>query len=201
MSTIFIETMSKAISDYRYLLRRYLSQVERVTKLTQLNLRNPELYTNSITLYKTAWAIVEDIQLNLKNHSSGYYTYSGISHFANYLRDYLQHYEIEHGKVVHRAQKASRAIIDAIQLLSLPKEKLNELVAKKFALYSDLIASYGSDEQHELYRGSLDRQYEHNPEFFGQILHYFDQQIRQAKEKKQADFNATLENDETSVSR
>jgi hypothetical protein len=158
MSSLFSETVTKAISVYRQLLRRYLPQVQRVKKLAQLKLKNPTTYENDVSLYQTALAIVRDIEENMEIPEQGYYSYSGIATFCDYLKDYLSKYEIESGQVIHRAQKASRALIQAIQLAALPVHQLTEDIAKQFANCNEIIAMFGSDEQHRLHMGTLEKQ-------------------------------------------
>jgi hypothetical protein len=168
--SIFSETMTKAISDYRFLLRRYLKQVERMTKLQELNLRDSDIYESDLALYETGKAIIADIEKNMAMPNQGYYSYSGIQQFCEYLKEYLQNYHIENNRVVHRAQKASRALITAIQLTALPREKLDESVAKKLLDCNKAVAGFGSQEQCELQLQTLARQQANNPGFYTRII-------------------------------
>ncbi len=84
--SIFSETMIKAISDYRLLLRKHLHQVERMMKLQKLNLRSSDIYESDLMLYETGKVIVADIEMNMAMSSSGYYSYSGIQQFCIYLK-------------------------------------------------------------------------------------------------------------------
>lgn len=177
--SIFSETVSKAISDYRYLLRKFLPQAERMHKLAELNLKNPEIYNNDMSLYQVAWSIVNDIQKNINIPDQGYYSYSGIEHYCRYLKEYLDNYELENGMVIHRAQKASRAMIDVIQLILLPENRLSESIANKIKKHAKIVASYGSEEQQSVFRSSIDRQSEHNPTFFSPLLQHYDQLVQE----------------------
>ncbi|MCH9644048.1 MAG: hypothetical protein K0U29_01895 [Gammaproteobacteria bacterium] len=173
--SIFAETVSKAISDYRYLLRRYLPQADRMHKLDELNLKDPSIYDNDASLYDVAWSIVKDIEANVKIPSQGYYSYSGIEHYCTYLKEYLDNYEREGDAIIHKAQRASRALIDVIQLLMLPENRLSDSIAAKIKQYAETVAYYGSDEQKQVFRNSIDRQAEHNSEFFGPLLQGYDE--------------------------
>lgn len=168
--SIFSETMTKAISDYRLLLRKHLHQVERMMKLQKLNLRNSDIYESDLTLYETGKAIVADIEMNMAMSTSGYYSYSGVQQFCLYLKEYLSNYHIENDQVVHRAQKASRALIEAIQLAALPSEGLNESVAKQLVECNKAVANFGSQEQCELQLQMLARQQANNPGFYTRII-------------------------------
>ena len=112
--TIFSDTMKNSISIYRQMLRRYLQQAEHIIKLNQLNLKNPNLYENEVALYHTGYLIIADVKKNLGNANSTYYFYSGVRNFSKYLKEFLkeflENYEIENNRVVHRSQKASRAL-------------------------------------------------------------------------------------------
>lgn len=181
MSSIFIETVSKAISDYRQLLRRHLSQSERMTKLMELNLKQPD-YKNEVALYRTAQRIVQDIEMNMDCDPKSYYTYSGVGNFGRYLKEFISNYIIEGQHVVHRAQKASRALLDSIQLIGLPAERLTSDVLDSINKNSMTIAHFGSEEQCELYKENLERYYRERGSFFGPLLRYFEEQLRQAQQ-------------------
>lgn len=172
-TSIFAETIAKAISDYRQLLRRYLPQSVRVTKLSELKLKDPTLYDSDLTLFKVAHAIIADIEENMKVPDQGYYSYSGILMFCDYLKEYLDNYEIDGDQVVHRAQKASKALLQAIQLAMLPENRLNETIVQKFQQCNETIAQYGSKEQRQLHKNNLERQKSTNETFYASILENF----------------------------
>lgn len=185
MSSIFIETVSKAISDYRQLLRRHLPQSDRMTKLMELNLKQPD-YESEVALYRTGQRIVHDIETNLNAGPKSYYTYSGVGNFGRYLKDFLSNYIIETNHVVHRAQKASRALLDSIQLIGLPVDRLTPEILDTINKNSMTIAHYGSEEQCELYKENLERYYRERGSFFGPLLRYFEEQLRSASEVSEA---------------
>ncbi len=171
--SIFSETMTKAINDYRFLLRRYLTQVERMTKLQELKLRDAEIYNSDMSLYETGKAIVADIKENMVNITGAlnrYYSYSGIHQFCEYLEEYLSNYEIEGGQLVHRGQKASRALLKSIQLAAMPRETLNEKIANELVKCNKTIVECGSKEQWDLQLQTLTRQQASNPGFYVRIV-------------------------------
>lgn len=172
MSQIFIETVARAIGDYRFMLRRHLNQVDRRKKLAELNLKDPTLFDSAIKLYEIAWKIVEDIESNIDMPSS-YYAYSGIAEFGKFLKEYLSKYEIEEGRLVHSAQKASKMMIQAIQILSLPVEQLTSKVTERLNQCSEIVAKYGSDEQKNMYEGTLEQHLIMKRDFFAPIYDYF----------------------------
>lgn len=184
--TVFTQTMKKTISIYRGMLRKYLPQAERVNKLHELNLKNPQLYENEIALYHTGYAIIADIEKNLDKSTYGYYSYSGVRSFGEHLKSFLSNYEIEGKTVVHRSQKASRALIKAIQLLTLPKEKLTPNVADELAKCNEIIAKLGSEEQQELHKTTIQntirQQQDQNTSFYRTVLTNFQEQVQEVAE-------------------
>ena len=181
--SIFSETMKKTINIYRSMLRKYLPQAERVNKLNELNLKNPQLYENEVALFRTGWAIINDIERHLDKSTYGYYSYSGVGSFASYLKNFLENYELDGNRVIHRSQKASNALIEAIQLLGLPKEKLTTEIADKLSKCNKVLATCGSEEQQELHkntlRNAIRKQHEQNSSFYRSILSNFQQQLQE----------------------
>lgn len=182
--SIFSETMKKSISIYRQMLRKYLPQAERINKLQQLNLKNSQLYENDIALYHTGHAIVADIEKNLDHSAYGYYAYSGVGSFASHMKNFLENYVIDGTQVIHCSQKASRALVQAIQYLTLPREKLSDEIADKLVKCNTVIARFGSEEQRELHRTTLQntirRYQDQNTAFYRSVLNNFHQRIQEA---------------------
>lgn len=168
--SIFTETMTKAIADYRFLLRRYLAQSDRMAKLRELKLRDSDTYESDLSLYNTGMAIIADIEQNMADLKQGYYSYSGIQQFSQYMKEYLNNYYIEKGQVEHRAQKASRALMTAIQMAGLSRERLDETIAKKLLECNTVIVNFGSQEQCDLQLQTLTRQQTNNPGFYTRII-------------------------------
>lgn len=176
--SIFSETVLKAISEYRKLLRRYLSQADRVNKLMQLRLKDVSINRDDYSLYQVARNIVRDIEENLSIEQKSYYSYSGVMQFATYLKEFLNGYIVEGRQVIHRARKASNAIIQAIQLLAQSEHKLTDTVAEKIFKCHDLIVTYGDSEQFEMYRENLCNQQSRHPLFFARVMKDFDDRLR-----------------------
>lgn len=171
--SIFSATMNKAIGDYRFLLRRHLNQVERMTKLQKLHLRSAETYDSDLALYETGRAIIADIKetmMDMTPKKRQYYSYSGITQFCEYLENYLDHYEIEGDQLIHRGQKASRALMKSIQLIALPRESLGEGIVKELMECNKTIVACGSREQCDLQLQTLSRQQAFNPGFYVRIV-------------------------------
>lgn len=170
--SIFSETMTKAIREYRSLLRKQLQQPDRMARLRELKLRNLDNNNSDLALYEAGRAIMDDIEKNMavQNQNHGYYSYSGILEFFKYLKEYLENYYIENNQVIHRAQKASRALVTAIQLTTLPRDRLNDGIAKQLLDCNKTVVDFGSQEQCELQLQILARRQATNPGFYTRII-------------------------------
>jgi len=172
MSQIFTETIARAISDYRSLLRRHLKQPERRKKLAELNLKDSTLFESAERLYVVAWSIVKDIETSV-DQPTGYYAYSGMAEFGKFLREYLSEYELEDGRLLHLAQKASKEIIKAIQYMSTSDERFTSDVVVGLNRCSRVVLSCGSQEQRDLYESALERQFLLRRALFTPVYNYF----------------------------
>lgn len=177
MSSMFAKTAAKGISVYRQMLRRYLSTNERAQKLADLNLKDPAIYEDDALLYQTALNIVVDIEKNMDTSDEGYYAYSGIGQFCQDLRDFLNSYIVENGEVIHKAQKASRSLILAIQIMALPDHQLDARAESQLKHCAEIVAEYGSDEQQEMYHKSLSEHTEINNGFYLPLLQHYEQLV------------------------
>ena len=126
-----------------------------MSKLKEFGLRDPLLYSNELALYKTGHRIVEHL-LELAQKNDGYYTYSGLATFAKHMQQFLNQYEIIGRTVMHRAQKASKILLDAIQALMIARTQgFTPDLQTKLETYNDDIAELGTAEQHQLHEQTL----------------------------------------------
>jgi hypothetical protein len=176
LDSMFVETMSRAISDYRQILKKYLTPAQRAGKIAELRLKDPTIFNDEPTLYQVVQNILRDIENNIRVPNEGYYSYYGIARFAKFLREYVDNYSIEGDIVIHKAQRAANLLIKAIQLLSLPGEQLTENVAQEVLNAHPLIIELSSKEQLAIYNSTLERLSERNKAFYRKIV--FDFQTR-----------------------
>lgn len=176
--SLFSDTMAKTISDYRLLLRRSCNQVDRMTKLQKLKLRGDRKSLKSdLELYEVGKAIIADIEESTVVSKQGYYAYSGIKQFCDSLKEYLANYQVEGDQLVHRAQKASRALLEAVQLAGLPREGLSETIMTRFLDCNKVVVMNGSEEQCSLQMQILERQQAQNPGFYTRIIAHLESLI------------------------
>ncbi len=187
--SIFAETIAGAIADYRLYLRKSkkVDQATRVSKLKQLKLKDVTIYSGDVVLYDTAYAILHDIRSTIEMPEEGYYSYSGIVKYYQYLDAFLKDYDIEIVKgdkvVVHRAQRASRAILDAIQLVNgKPAHVLTDQIKQQMYACQDSVIRYGTEEQFDIYRSHLVQLKPNAPLFYTDLLRHFDVHLQETRE-------------------
>jgi hypothetical protein len=128
--------------------------------------------------------IVQDIESSIELPQS-YYAYSGMAEFGKYLKEYLAKYEVENGHLVHYAQKASKSMIQAIQLMALPEERLNSGIAAKLNQCSDQVVKYGSQEQMDMYEGTLEQKLITHREFFTSTYDHFQSLLQESEQESE----------------
>jgi hypothetical protein len=152
--TNFIKTMNLAINQYRTLLRKSLSQHERMKQLDCLDLHRRKNYTDEVMLYKIGYNIVGHLhELSCTRKSKKqYHRYSGYMKLAEYLECYLEKYTIDDGGdcVLNTRQFVARHVVSVIQILS-PKIKTRKNI---FSLIDShrTIMQYGSKKQIQYYQ-------------------------------------------------
>lgn len=151
--TMFNDTMKEAIRVYKQMLRKHLPQVKRIIKLNQLNLRKVSL-ADEKTLYLAGYAIIEDIEKNF-SRQAGYYSYSGIENFAKYLQDFLAEYVLEGEEVIHKLQKASSALVKAVQVLGAAQDHIPEEAVEELSECVEVIRKFGSDSHKDTLQSTL----------------------------------------------
>lgn len=175
--TIFSDTILKVIFDYRQLLKRHLKVGERRAKLKALGLSSECDPTDEVALYALAEVIAKDLEGSLASLPAGYYTYSGMQKFFEHLNALLSEYKIEEGRVIHKTQHASRALLHVIQNLMHSGSKLSLAIRDKSLSCARVVAAYGSSEQHKHYRETLQKYRNLNEVFCGQLLQEFEEAL------------------------
>lgn len=150
----FYNMIIKAISDYKVILRKTLSVSQYNEKVCALGIkRSNSNVINEVTLFKTGLKIMEDLRhyVNFCASKRSNNFYSGAEEFLLYLEQLFIDYQLDGDRVVHVRQKSSSALVTVIQLITLPKEKLTSDVVLQIKQCSDIIATYGSEEQKKIF--------------------------------------------------
>ena len=168
---IFLNTMVKLVKEYRTLLRRQLTQAERMVKLRDLGLGKRIMQYDEVTLYNAGQAIIADLENAETQKKQGYYTYSGMKQFQAYLKNYLSHYCVENDRVVHRAQKASKALLTTIQLTGQSQEQYDANALLEHLLNCNaVIVDFGSPEQYKMQKQIFKNKKEIDPSLYGRAI-------------------------------
>lgn len=138
----------RAIGQYRHILRRYLSQVDRMKKLDTLGLKLRLEETSEATFYRVAENILADMGHLLEQRPASYYSYSGVEQFGAHLKQYLSQYELtKDGRVVHLGQLSAKAFLEAVQLLRMPIQKMGDQVPTRLAECQQILIKHADKNQ------------------------------------------------------
>lgn len=151
---LFYHNILKAINDYKNIIKKNFTPAERQALLTKLGIRRLALKNaNEAKLYAIGIAIVQEleqhIQLIEKQQSVNYYF--GAEEFLQHLKKILNGHVVENGVVINAAQKASGALIKAIQLLSVNQTTLSNDLTEQMYICAKIIAKHGSPEQKKMF--------------------------------------------------
>ncbi len=167
----FSQTAIKLLSDYKNLLKKQLDPNESARKLAQLGL-DKRIPKREGDLYRLLLKVVKKAHME-ENDAPSRLRYSGIDRFVRHMKEALDNYRLENGQVIHMSQTASRAMIEAIQLIPLPELKLTDGVAAKLDSCAHLIAKYGAEEQKKVFMNSIKMHLSRRVEFFLPLLNRF----------------------------
>lgn len=174
--SIFSERILKSINDYKRLLKRYVSTADREKAIINLGIKRKSLrFDNDVILYNKAHRVLQDIQYWREKLNRTATEYSGIDEFYEYLKSYLSNYRIEGNIIVHITQRVSCALVQAIQIISLPESKLSDNNVSKLDDCIQTIAKFGSKDQRTMLAKALNKQRTtySNPHLFTPALDSF----------------------------
>ena len=99
------------------------------------------------------------------------------------MSTYIKDYAIENDKVIHRAQRASRAIMEAIQIVNgKPAHTLSDRIKRNIHACQEKIVFYGNQEQFDLYTKNLEKLKPNAPLFFTDLLRHFNMLLQKLRE-------------------
>ena len=158
---IFSEEIMKLLHEYKRILKRYVAPEERDAKIQVLGLERKKIREASeVSLYHKAQRVIEDITGWINKNSDVPTAYYGLEEFCQHLNGLLNQYRIEadargREKVIHAQRLASRATVDAIQLLDLAPEKITGNHLQQLDGCFQVVAKYGTKEQQALLMKAL----------------------------------------------
>lgn len=185
--TFFSESMFKLLTEYKRVLKRYFKPEDRLIKIDDLELQRKLLkYADDIGLFHKAHRVLNDIEQWNNTTTNSPTEYSGIEEFYQHLKNQVNEYRLENGKLVNITQQASRAIVDAVQLMGLPEPQLTQPIAKKLDQCIYIVAKFGSKEQQDVFIKALKTQKNRLVNFFLPLLNNFERYL-DLPEKKVAE--------------
>lgn len=119
---MFQQIAQQLVRDFYSLLKRYVDNDERarIKEILGYNAVSDQL--NDQALLKKLQLIYSLLQDKVNTRPKGYYSYSGIDQYFEFLEKFLSQYCIYSGRVVHRAQRLSGLMLHIIQLMEVPQE-------------------------------------------------------------------------------
>ncbi len=174
----FDKKILKLLNDYKLILRKHVARQEWAKKIHALGLKRKQLrMDDEIKLYHKAHKVVEDIMSWTDNANNTASWYSGIDEFCQHLKNVLAEYQIDNDKILHTSQYASRAMVEAIQIMKMPHARLTLALAEKLDACGQIIAHHGTREQQEIFTKSL-KNYQHaDINFFMPLVQNFEKYL------------------------
>lgn len=167
---VFRDMALKALGDFRKLVSRYVEKNESAVLLKRMDVARPRKNDSDHELMQTLIKIRSWLEEKIQSHPKGYYSYSGIEQYRVYLDEFLQQYQMVANRVVHKAQKASSAMLNIIQITGMPRSSLSESTAQRLLHYCRELVLFGSREQKLQVHALLNTKCEDYAEFFAPIL-------------------------------
>jgi hypothetical protein len=177
----FSERIVKALNDYKTIIKRELSPKKRAAKLSALGLKRQQLKkTGDLALYSKTEQVLKDIEqaIELPDDNAPSW-YCGLYEFYKHLKGILADYHVHQSTVIHLTQHSSRALVDAIQLMSLENNDLDKQIASRLDQCGKTVAKLGSKEQQEKLAYALKLHKERNTDFFLPLLCNFEKYLSQ----------------------
>jgi hypothetical protein len=173
MNTKFINVILPLLNSYKNILRKKFSFNKAEEKIKQLRLKRHQLNSaNEFGLYDIAHNIIKDLEKYINKVEDDPVSHFGVAEFFDYFKNTMAEFHLENNRIINAKQEASRASLDAIQLISLSKEKYFEDLQVKLKDCVDKINKYGSEEQRKALKNTFVQYINQYPN-----LHHFIAQI------------------------
>ncbi len=128
---------------------------------------------NDLGLYENVVYLSELIQAYITQHPNLHHQDHTMCEYLQELDTMINAYTINEYKVIHKQEHAAHAYVQAIQLINLPAEKLDEHTSKQLKKYLTCVAEYGSPKHiKHLIECLKKQQYKNNYFFLIQIRHF-----------------------------
>lgn len=143
------------VNDFKKIIKRQLSRTRSEEMISRLKIKRADLRNaDANNIYQKAndiLIITRDIINNKNNEPS---CYCGLSAFRTCLENFLDSHVVVNNHIVRSGEKASKAVVETIQILSLDQvESYLGRVKKNI----EIAAKYGCDKQKSLLIKALRR--------------------------------------------
>jgi hypothetical protein len=153
--SLFSDKTRELIYHYKKVLKKYLPLTQYNEKIKFLKIKRKNLkVSNEVDLFHAIHLVLKDMEAWFSHQRLPASEFSGIQYFQNHIQDFLQHYTLEQDQVINQTHRASKATIDAIQLLSLPH---TETTLEKLRHLISTLKHCGSREQLDMLKNALSK--------------------------------------------
>lgn len=177
--SIFYNAIIKAVNDYKLLLRKNLPARASAAKIKELGIKRKQLKNiNDIELFYISKQIIDDLEKNTlldKGKCPNYYY--GAAEFLQYIKKIFDDFRLENNQVIHVGQKASCALVSAIQLITLRDDIISEDTADKINEHCLFIAKYGNHVQVKMLLEVLQKHEARCNNFFLRLIQHFESRM------------------------
>lgn len=151
----FIDKTREFIYHYKQILKRYLPLKHYNEKIKSLEIKRKDLKgSTDVHLFHTIHRILADVKIWYTTHHMPASEFSGIQAFHDHMNGFIEQYSLEQNKIVNHNHRATKATIDAIQLLSQP---LTHTILEKLKHHINTLRHFGTSEQINTLRKALSR--------------------------------------------
>ncbi len=164
----FADKIRQFVYLYKQILKRYLPATAYETKVKTLHIKRKDLKnTNDVDLFHIANRLLHDIEFWLATKHLPASEYSGVQSFQQHIKDFVHSYTISQDKVINLNQNASKAAINAIQLLNQPP---CPKIAAKLQENILTLRQFGKQDQIEMLMKALQKKAETQHEFYSPLI-------------------------------
>ncbi|MDF1759256.1 MAG: hypothetical protein P1U40_01835 [Coxiellaceae bacterium] len=175
----FSRKVYQMIGEYRTILRKSLPQFERMKKLDNLRLKVKLDSTTEFEFFQIAQGIIKEETTQRNQRDGSYYSYSGVDQFCKCLKDFVDQYAVDNGRVVHVSQFSSNSFLYAVQLLSVEHEEVTDEMVSRLQHCNQVIAKYAELETCQRYLELLRHQQHVHADRFTSLVLNFKQLLQQ----------------------
>lgn len=112
--------MKSLINEYKRILKRHLPRNQSNDRINTLDIKRKHLrHASHSELYEKSLNVLNDIDRFITSRSNNPSNFCGLRSFADHLQSVIQNHVLnEHHTIVNAPQKASKAVVNTIQLMN-----------------------------------------------------------------------------------